>query len=73
MSKEFRCNLCKKNIITERENTLHTEYTYGVCEECSKPEPEPQKEKPNPLACKVCPFVAKTKGGLKLHKKVHKQ
>ena len=79
MSKEFRCNLCKKKVITEKEDTRHTAYTYGICEEC-QPKPEAEaapaevetKEKPNPLACKVCGRVCKNKGGLKAHKKSHK-
>ena len=87
MSKEFRCTQCRKKIITEREDRRHTDYSYGLCEECkSKPEgnygeaditkdywgPQITEEKPNPLACKVCGKICKTKGGLKTHKKTHK-
>ena len=43
MSKEFTCNQCKKKTITEREDTRHTDYSYGLCEEC-KPKPEPEPE-----------------------------
>ncbi len=37
MSKEFTCNQCKKKTITEREDTRHTDYSYGLCEECKPP------------------------------------
>ena len=80
--KEFLCIQCKGKTITERENTLHTAYSHGLCEKCSpKPkekipgpqEDQPQIEKANPLECKVCGKLCKTKGGLKVHKKIHKQ
>ena len=93
MSKEFRCISCSRKIITEREDTSHTTYSSGLCDECkSKPEPEPQPEvepeilqteekpepepeieqdKPDPLACKECGFVAKTEFGLKSHMRIH--
>lgn len=40
MSKEFKCTQCGKKEITEREDTRHTDYSYGLCEDC-KPKPEP--------------------------------
>lgn len=49
MSKEFSCTQCKKKVITEREDTTHTTYSSGLCEDCSprvevEPEPEVEKE-----------------------------
>jgi len=69
MSKEFRCTQCRKKIITEREDRRHTDYSYGLCEEC-KPQVEP--EQPNSLICPECDFIAKTEFGLKSHMRVHK-
>ena len=85
MSKELRCDKCKKKVITERENTLHTTYSTGLCDEC-KPKPEEVVEelvkagdelakvadKPNPLTCTACGFIAKSELGLKSHMRTHK-
>lgn len=75
MSKELRCTNCGKKEITEREDTTHTTYSSGLCEECSRPtEPEPEKEQDetNPLACTVCGKPCKTEFGLKSHMRTHK-
>ena len=76
MSKEFKCTQCMKKIITEKEDRRHTDYSYGLCEDC-KPEPEPEPQllepvQPDPLSCPECDFVAKTEFGLKSHMRVHK-
>ena len=77
MSKEFKCTQCGKKTITEREDTRHTDYSYGLCEECKpepepQPEPEPEQDEVNPLACTVCDFIAKSEFGLQSHMRTHK-
>ncbi len=81
MSKEFTCTDCGKKTITERENTLFTVYSYGLCEKCSSgshmpPIPhteEPHIEEPDPLKCLVCGKIAKSEFGLRSHQRSHKE
>ncbi len=67
--KEFRCTLCKTKVITERENTLHTTYTGGICDNCA---PKPV-ESADSFLCPDCEKVCKNKLGLLSHRRSHKE